>query len=179
MVEHVACSKHVAVFHLWNEHRQRVACIGSLQFQALCHDALGDVVEHHAAHAATRSRQTRLLYADDAAIAWLVGWEEACKREQIVHLSALVSGCALRYLRRTRLACYEERLRAGFLAESLTHHVFENGGYLLYRCLLGDALAQHHGFKLLYHHAVLHHRLHKARCHHLSAVGDGVVEGEC
>ena len=52
VVQYIVGSQDVAVLNLRNQYRERVACVDGLKLQALSHVALGNVVEHHAAHAA-------------------------------------------------------------------------------------------------------------------------------
>ena len=89
--EHEVGRENIAVFHLRDEDGSRVACLSDIASLALCHDALGDMMEDHTAHAATRSRQSTFLYADDTAVFRVVGGEITGKRQQVVCHSALVA----------------------------------------------------------------------------------------
>ena len=95
MGEHIVGGKHVAVLHVGHEDGSRILGVLHVEFQALRHDAFGDVVEHLSAHASSRSRQARFLDADDAAVARIVGWEVAGKADQIVGSAVLVSAGTL------------------------------------------------------------------------------------
>ena len=93
--EHIVGGKHIAVLHVWHEDGCRILGILHVEFQALCHDAFCNVVEHLSAHAASRCRQARFLDAHDAAVARIVGWEVAGEAYQIVGSAALVAAGTL------------------------------------------------------------------------------------
>ena len=54
----------------------------------------------------------------------------------------------------------------------------EDGLNLLERLLFTDVLSDHLRWKIHQHLSVLHHLLHEAGTHHLTVIGDGVVEGK-
>jgi len=178
--EHVVGREHIALFHVGGENRCRVSRVADIEADALCHDALGNVVEHHAAHAATRSGQSRLLDAYDAAVSRGLGGEIAGKREQVIGASALISRRSLRDLGRTGLARHGKRLRPGFLAQAFAHHLSKHLLHELDHLGRGNLLMafDHRGGIFLDDLAIFYGRLDKPGLHHLAAVGDGVIEGQ-
>ena len=55
--------------------------------------------------------------------------------------------------------------------------MFQNGLHRLDGRRLGDALFQHHRFKLFDHLSVFYQLFHETGLHHLAVVGNGIVEG--
>ena len=176
--QHVISRGKVSVLHVRHENRQRVACVGNVELEALRRDSFRNVMENLRTEAA-RSRKTGPLNAHYTAVSRRIGREKADKAKQIVHRSRLVSCRSFRYLGGSRLAGNLERWRAGFLSETLAHNMFQYGGDFTQRLFLADALLYHFGRELLYYLSVLHHGLNEPRTHHCAAVGDGVIERKC
>jgi len=173
--EHCLCGKEVAVEYGGPALSFFINSTADVQAEVVCHDALCDVVEHPAAHRAARGGKSCFLKADDATVSWLVGREVTDETHEVVQSSCLVSNLLLGYLRSAGLSCDGKGLRLGFLARSFLHHLEKHVLYFCQRGWFADLLSEHHG-RQFGGHAVLDFHLHEPGLHHLSVVGDGVVE---
>ena len=176
--QYIVGCQHVARLHFGGVRTVRIIGILHIELQALGHDALGNVVEHLSTHAASRSGQARLLYADDATVPRCVSGEETGKAEEVVHTASLVSAGTFRHLCRSGLARHLEVGRTCLLSQSATYHLFQDALHLLDVLGLGYLGAEHLHWELLYGFSVLHHLGDEARLNHLAVVGNGVVEGK-
>ena len=80
------------------------------------------------------------------------------------------------HLGRTSLSSHLERFRTSFPTESLTHHVLQNGLHRLDGLRSGNLLFQYHGLVFLDYLTVLYELFHETRLHHLTIVGNGIIE---
>ena len=133
-------------------------------------------MEHHTAHTTTRSRQSRLFDTDDTGITGIICGEVTGKAQPVTCGTGVVAAILVGHLSRSRLSGHLEALRTRLTAQALTHHMLQNRLHGLDGLRLGDALLQHLGLKLPDHLSVLHQLFHEAGLHHLTVVGDGVVE---
>ena len=134
------------------------------------------MVEDDAAHTATRSWQTAFLDADNTGIARIVGREESCKTQQV---SSRVTE-TVPYLCGTCFSCNFETLGTGLFTQSLTDHMGQDGLHHLYRFrILTNHLALDNRREVHQYFTVFHHLLDKSRTHHLTVIGNGVIESQC
>ena len=171
--EHALRGRNISVHGIRPYRVHRVAQVFQRRTHGARHYRFGYTFEYRATTCSAGSRRV-FTYAHYTTVLGIVGGEIAHKGYKVFRRAPGLGP----YLRRSRLACYPEVLRPYLLARAFFYNQLQTHLYIV-QCLgRAHSFAHYRHGVFLYHFAVFHQRLDKARAQHLSPVGYTVVKSQ-
>ena len=148
-----------------------------------CCSVIGLTVERHYAFGhslkdgATVDSSTSssiLVHTNNHRVLRILKGEETSKGYEIGRCSAVGSP----HLCCTRFSCYRNKLRCSFLTHSECHNFAQTGLYVTHCLFFSHVFSLYDRLKSLYRFAVVKNGFDKTRSHHLTIIGNTIIESQ-